>query len=400
MVPIARHLASAGDTPLRASRTAGSGPGVAPVSDPSVLAAVQIERMQLGRVEATAPAGTGRWARLTVDVGLQRTTLGLFRQHRIPDGAVVLMDQKTGRVLVYASQQSTGAPQDLCADANAPAASVFKIVTGSALVETAGLTPQTRQCYHGGSDRIIADELVDNPQKDKWCASLSEAMGRSLNAVFAKLAQRHLNENSLKAVAGAYGFGLPVPFDVQVAASQITIPADSLGFARTAAGFWNTTLSPVQAMLLASTIAGEGTMIRPVLVESVSDTMGVTLYHAPEGAQVLRKPVKPETARAVREMMEATVSTGTGYHAFHDTDGKGFLGAMRVAGKTGTLTRSQTQQYYTWFVGFAPVGDPQVAIATLVINKPKWQTRANVLARDVLRAYFASKQTPGVTKPL
>jgi len=201
-------------------------------------------------------------------------------------------------------------------------------------------------------------------------------------------------------MAGAYGFGVPVQIDVPVTPSQITLPGGDLAFARTAAGFWNTTLSPVQAMLLASTVALDGSTVRPVLVESVTDTMGVTWYKAPETLQVVRKPLKPETAHAVRDMMEATVATGTAYKAFHDVDGKPFLPGIKVAGKTGTLTRSQTQQYYTWFVGFAPSTDPQVAIATLVINKPKWQTRANVVARDVLRAYYASKSAPGVTKPL
>ena len=181
---------------------------------------------------------------------------------------------------------------------------------------------------------------------------------------------------------------------------QLTVPEGDLNFARTSAGFWNSTLSPVQALLLASTVALDGSMIRPVLVQSVVDAAGTTIYKAPEGAQVIRKPIKTETAQAVREMMEATVTTGTGYKAFHDTGGKPFLPGIRVAGKTGTLTRAKTEQYYTWFVGFAPSDNPQVAIATLVVNKPQWTTRANVLARDVLRAYFASKGAPGVVKPL
>jgi len=35
----------------------------------------------------------------------------------------------------------------------------------------------------------------------------------------------------------------------------------------------------------------------------------------------------------------------------------------------------------------------------LAANSPVWRAKANVVARDVLRAYFAKKGAPGVTKP-
>jgi cell division protein FtsI/penicillin-binding protein 2 len=397
VVPVAHHLATAADVPLRAAKSKGS--SRAPANDPTALNDLQFGRIHVGRTDVTAPGPSGRVARLTVDPQLQRETLALYREHKVPEGATVLMDLKTGRVLVYASQQGKGAPKDMCADASAPAASVFKIVTASALVEYANLTPQTRQCYHGGSERLNANDLVDNPQKDKWCATLSEAMGRSLNTVFARLALRNLDAPKLKTMAGSYGFGFPFQLDAPVETSEINIPEGDLAFARTAAGFWNTTLSPVQAVMLASAVALDGAMVKPTLVKSVVDSMGVSIYKAAEGRQIIRKTMKPETARAVREMMDATVSTGTGYKAFHDAGGKSFLPGIRVAGKTGTLTRAKTEQYYTWFVGFAPSDAPQVAIATLAVNRPQWTTRANVLARDVLRAYFHSKGAPGVTRP-
>jgi cell division protein FtsI/penicillin-binding protein 2 len=399
VVPVARHFASAGDVPLRATRGADSVPTSPNAVNPPALTGIQIERMQLGATEATAPATAGRTAHLTVNPALQRDTLALFRKHKIPEGATVLMDIKSGQVLVYASQQQGGAARDLCAEASAPAASVFKTITGSALVEKAGLTPQTRQCYHGGSERLYAADLEDDPAKDKWCATLSEAMGRSLNTVFARLAKKNLDLAAMQAITGAYGFGLPPPFDLPVQPSTFTPPDDPLGFARTAAGFWNTTLSPIHAAMIASTIASKGVMVRPVIVASVTDPSGAPIYRSADEPQIVRRPVKPETADAVHEMMDATVAQGTGYRSFHDAGGLPFLPNIKLAGKTGTLTRAKTQQFYTWFVGFAPSDAPQIAIATLVINNPNWQTRANVLARDVLRLYFASKNAPGVTKP-
>jgi cell division protein FtsI/penicillin-binding protein 2 len=104
-------------------------------------------------------------------------------------------------------------------------------------------------------------------------------------------------------------------------------------------------------------------------------------------------------------MMEKTVSEGTSYKAFHDGKGGAFLPGVQVAGKTGTLTEAETQRYYTWFTGFAPAHKDatsplrQVAVAALVVNGPAWQVKANVIARDVLRAYFAEQGVQGVTRP-
>jgi cell division protein FtsI/penicillin-binding protein 2 len=101
--------------------------------------------------------------------------------------------------------------------------------------------------------------------------------------------------------------------------------------------------------------------------------------------------------------MGHTVSEGTSFRAFHDGRGLSFLPGIDVAGKTGTLTDAEAHRYYTWFTGFAPAhpspSEHQVAVAALVVNGPSWQVKANVVAREVLRAYFASEGAEGVTRP-
>lgn len=364
---------------------------------PSALAGLDLTRIRVGKDGVTAPAARGRVAHLSLDPDLQRTAMRLLERYRIPDAAIVLTEVETGRALVWASRAEKGR-RDLCVEATAPAASVFKVITGSALVEEAGLGPRTKQCYSGGRSRITATDLIDNPNRDKWCASLSDAMGRSLNTVFARLAINHLTPKSLTSAAKSYGFDEVIPFDVPVAKSKVKIPEDQLGFGRTAAGFWNTTLSPLAGATIMSTIANRGEMVRPYIVESVTEK-GKTIYEAKGRRQVLRKVVSPETARALTTMLEATVSSGTSRAAFRDQKGRPFLPNIRVAGKTGTLTDHKEQRLYTWFVGFAPSREPEVAISVLAANRPVWTAKANVVARDVLRAYFAKKGAPGVRKP-
>jgi cell division protein FtsI/penicillin-binding protein 2 len=371
-----------------------------------------------------APA-EGRTAHLTLDPELQRIAGQVLSVHHVPEAAVVLEDVATGRLLVYASHIESGAPRDLCTEATAPSASVFKIVTAAALVEDAHLGPDTKQCYSGGGEqRITAGDLVDDPQHDRWCVTLASAVGRSINTAIARLAKEHLSPPQLEAMARRFGYGQSVPFDVPVQASALHVPPEPLEFARTAAGFWNTSLSPLQAAEISAIVARHGEAIRPSVVARVTAPDGTVLWTATESPPS-RRAIAPETAEQLAVMMEHTVTEGTSWHAFHDASGVAFLPGISVAGKTGTLTDAETQRYYTWFTGFAPSrpqelarsrpktessdsppgqvavgqGAPQVAIAVLVVNGPTWQVKANLVARDVLRAYFALRGAPGVSRP-
>ena len=365
------------------------------------LAGLDLKHIGLGDEGATAPVEGRRVAHLTLDPDLQTAAWSILSAYRLPEASIVMLDPETGETLVYASHVEHGEPRDLCVEAGAPAASVFKIVTASALVQTAGLSPDTRQCYSGGEQRILSGDLVDDPLRDRWCVTLAGAMGRSINAVFARLAQKHLSPLVLEETARSLGFGEPIAFDVPVAASAISVPHDGLGFARTAAGFWNTTLSPLHAAWVSAALARGGESVRPYIVREVKSPDGSTIRETP--AKASRRLVTPAAAEALTTMLEHTVSEGTSFRAFHDARGTSFLPNITVAGKTGTLSDDRAHRFYTWFTGFAPShptdGVRQVAIAVLVVNNPAWRVKANVVAREMLQAYFASQKATGVSFP-
>ena len=347
---------------------------------------------------ATAPAHGNRKADLTISTKYQRAALGFLRAGHMLEGSVVMTDIKTGKVLTWASYVDEGPQRDVAAEATAPTASVFKIITATALVES-GLGPSTKQCYSGGEHRLKAADLVDDKRRDKWCATMTQAMGRSLNTVFARLAARNLDRDKLGAVASRFGWNQDVPFDVKIAPATLAFPDDELGFAQTSAGFWNSTLSPFQGANLATTIANGGEMIRLSLVADVKDDAG-EIYKGSTTRQVVRRVIEESTASQIVTMMENTVESGTSYRSFHDKAGKPYLPDIRVAGKTGTLTKPTAEgPFYTWFVGFAPSRKPEVAISVLVANRAKWRTKATYVACDMLRVYFADKGAPGVKDP-
>jgi penicillin-binding protein A len=369
----------------------------APDSVPS-LEGLDLMRLKLHPQRVTAPLSGSRSVELTLDPVLQRAALGEMKRYRVPEAGAVVMEVSTGRILAYASYVKEGEKFDVNLRAEAPAASVFKIVTGGALVEKAGLGSRTEQCYHGGRSALAADELHDDPARDKWCATLAIAMGRSLNVVFGRLAQKHLTPEDLTAMGGAFGFGAPVPFVLPNEPPKIDIPNDPLEFARSAAGFWHTSLSPLAAASLAQTVANAGVTLEPRIVRAVLDGQD-KLWEEQRPPSVVRRSLKPETASELREMMVQTVANGSGYKAFHDARGRAYLPGIPIAAKTGTLTRHKENRHYTWFVGFAPAQKPELAFATLVVNTPVWQIKAPELARNILRAHYARKGASGVTAP-
>ena len=288
--------------------------------------------------------------------------------------AVVAMDPKTGRILAMSGDVR---------DATAPAASVFKIVTGSALID-ARVGDAATTCYHGGSSGITPDLLRDT-KADTACVNLAEAMSKSINVVFAKLALRRLNRRTLQRYANAFGFGQRLPFDRKAYGGKAKIPneqTERLAFARTSAGFWNTHLSALHGALIGSTIANGGAMPTSAVVDQVRATGGTTLYRYEPSRY--RQVIPRTTARKVARLMEGTVVDGTARKSFHDHRGRPYLPNVRISSKTGTLSRQKPYRGYTWWVGFAPTHAPRLAVAALIVNTPKWHIRASDVAKEVL----------------
>ena len=369
-------------SPPSAHRTSTS---VARVVTPP-FADVDVARAQPRGDEWTVQRRDGTRAVLTVDHDLQAHVQSLFNRYDVPAGGLVAIDPKSGRVLAYVGYEAgKGANARIVTDPGPPAASIFKIVTASALLD-AGVKSSTSVCYGGGMRGLVQADLVDTPARDRWCATLADALGHSINAVFAKLADRHIDQARMRQYVAAFGFGQRLPFDLPVAPSPADVPESGLERARMAAGFWHSQLSPLHGALLAATIANDGRMPYAALVERIESQTGQILYeHTP---RTFREVLPRATARAAGEMMTRTVTHGTSRKAFWDPKGRPFLPGIRIAGKTGTLSRYNPHLTYNWWVGYAPVDDPKIAVAALVVNEPTWRIKASYVAREALREYL------------
>jgi penicillin-binding protein A len=87
---------------------------------PPPLTDVDLTRIDDRAGLATAPAHGERKAELTVNTKYQRAAVATLRAGHVPEGAVVMTDVKTGKVLVWASVVEDGPARDIAAEASAP----------------------------------------------------------------------------------------------------------------------------------------------------------------------------------------------------------------------------------------------------------------------------------------
>ncbi len=143
--------------------------------------------------------------------------------------------------------------------------------------------------------------------------------------------------------------------------------------------------TPLQIVNYIATIANEGTLYRPYVLDRIVTPEGKLLKQY--DPQVRRQlPIKKETFEIIKEgMSRVTQPGGTAYNYFKDFP-------IPVGGKTGTAQNSQGDDH-GWFVCFAPVDDPQIAIAILVEQGGHGGSAAGPIARAMLDAFF------GIEKP-
>jgi len=356
---------------------------------------VKPETIRLAGRHYVADLTDGGHAVLTLDPRLQSSTDDVLRTFQIPYAGAVVVSIPDGRVLAMVGRSAADprlGPADLALHPWAPAASVFKVISATALVES-GVSGATRTCYHGGVSSILADNLIDLPAIDRRCDTLAFGVGKSQNAIIAKLVSRHLTSEGLLREGRSFGFDEAIPFDVPVEASHLDVPSDRLEFARAAAGFWHSTLSAMHGALVAATIANRGDMPAPTLIDSAVDAEGRPL---PLPVAAPRHVANAAAAVEVGRMMELTTRIGTAKATFRNKRGQRYL-PIEVAGKTGTLAANTDRGPigYSWFVGYAPADHPTIAFAVVLGNGPSWRIKATYVGRHIVTEYLAEKADRG-----
>ncbi|HEX8917508.1 MAG TPA: penicillin-binding transpeptidase domain-containing protein [Chloroflexota bacterium] len=208
--------------------------------------------------------------------------------------------------------------------------------------------------------------------------SLEEALVCSDNIVFAQVGLR-LGSSRFIDYAQRFGLGSVPSFDIPVAESRIGPSGSSLDpvtLASSAFGQGGLHVTPLQMLLSVEAIADEGRIPRPVLVRSVTAPDGSVVQNEQTGT--LGQPISSGAADLVKQAMTQVVGVGTGVLAQ--------VPGVTMAGKTGTAETGDGKPPHAWFVCFAPINHPRVAVVVMVEHGGEGATVAAPLAKQIVQA--------------
>lgn len=334
---------------------------------------------------------TGEYlADYTLDPILQKESETLLRRYRPDYGAVFMMDASTGEVLAFASfEKAAGGPVNLISRATYPSASVFKLVTATAAIDSAGVTPGHTIRFNGGNYTLYRKNVLSD-KINRWTRTITlrEAFAKSYNTAFGRLSLEELSPEQLSEYATRFMYNQTIAADFPVETGVTLIPQEK-GYELTeiASGFNRVSrISPVQGAMMAAAVVNEGRMVMPFLVRSLRQPSGEEVYRAD---QINTGTIMtPDSAEQVRELMVATVEQGTSRRSFRSLHRNRKFEEIEMGGKTGALTGDNPRGRVDWFVGYATDGQRRVALAALTVNKEFWTVRSSFLGKSLFKKAF------------
>jgi peptidoglycan glycosyltransferase len=315
------------------------------------------------------------------------------------NGSVVALEPDTGRVRVMVSVPQFDPNQvprggdiqflNRATQSSYPPGSTFKVVTAAAALDTGKYTPAS--IIDGSSPKEISGVPLSNSGgQDFGPIPLTDALTNSVNTVFAEVGEQ-LGRQTLVDYMERFGFNQDPQLDYpdgQMKASGVREGAsgdllggdDGFDVGRVAIGQGGAEgailVTPLQMAQVAGAVGSGGVLMKPRLTERVVGKDGRVKERIEPDEQ--NRVMKEETAAELAAMMTRVVDEGTGTAAA--------LSGIDVAGKTGTAEVDNATSNQAWFIGFAPVDDPKLAIAvTVERTQGQGGTVAAPIAAEVLQ---------------
>lgn len=385
----------------------------------------QVEVNSLGRIieqVSHQPPAPGNRIVLTIDYDLQKVLEEAFGD---ASGAGVVLNPTNGEVLALASRPvydpnlfSGGIAKDewneLLFDpkhpltnkaifGQYPPGSVFKIVVAVAALEEHLVTPQETITCRGyisfGKRRYRCWKRYGHGTVD-----LHKAMVESCDVYFYEMGQR-LGIDKISEYAKNLGLGSVTRINLEGEKAGLIpsrewkrrtlgepwYPGESLSVA---IGQGYNLVTPIQIASLIAAVANGGTIYRPKPIQRIENYQGIALEEFPAEVR-FDVPISSKTLNFVQNALEGVVSDK------HGTGGRARIRGVRVAGKTGTAqvvrmkqdeeeneTLPEKYQDHALFVAFAPVEQPELAMAVLVEHGGHGGATAAPIAQKVMEAYF------------
>ena len=323
---------------------------------------------------------------LTIRPSLQKMMENILAKYDTRMSVGIIEDPFTGEILAIASSHKNKVlkiededfkTSNWAFKATFPVASIFKIITASAGIDTGKITSNSNFLAYKKSYMKV------------W-----KAFASSHNGVFGSVAKKTGRETVNK-YASAFGFNKNFFFDLPVGKSICSLSTNKIKMGQDAAGLNKDFLvSPMHVASIVSTVLNRGKTLKPYLVDYVVRKGKVVFKRRPFQ---LAQPIKESTAREIYKMMYATTAVGTGKKGFGGYKKCPTLAKM-CGGKTGTLTGASPNYLFTWFGGFTKATGRDLCIVTLSGQKNHSGTKAASIAGQVAYELYMKRQGDSTTE--
>ena len=381
------------------------------------------------------PAIDGYTLQLTLSNRLQELASRLLGNRK---GAVVAINPQTGGVLVFVSKPAYDAnlfldginPDDWeelsqnpdnpllnrAAQGTYPPGSTFKPFLAAGALSLGVRTPQYR--FHDVGYFVLpgsSHKFTNSGNEVLGTISIVDALAHSSDSFFYKTGL-DMGVDRMDATISQFGLGQKTGIDLpeenpgllpsrawkarrfaKDAYQKNWLPADSV-IMGVGQGFNHYT--PLQMAFATSILADDGVVHRPHLLDRVLDKYGNVVQNYAESSS--RIAIPQADLELVKQGMVRVMQIGTGA-------GVGAGIKYTMAGKTGTaqvVALAQNSRHakfsgskykdHSWFIAFAPVENPKIAIAVVVENGGWGASAAGPIVRQVFDAYLLPQESQSV----
>jgi cell division protein FtsI (penicillin-binding protein 3) len=311
---------------------------------------------------------------LTIDEKIQyiaeRELAAVIERTHAPAGTVIVQDPNSGAILALANwpKFNPNAAVDVPAEARMDRAvsaiyepgSTFKLVTLAAAMDQNLI--RSEDVFDCGNGAVVVAGHTIHDHKKYGMLTVSEILAKSSDVGAIKIALRLGSPKFYEYIKG-FGFG---------SFTGIDLPGESRGKLRRYEHWGSYSIgsismgqevgvTPLQMISAVSVIANGGLLYKPHVVQEMRRGDEILVLDGPSASADPRRVIRPETAAAMRRMMEGVILQGTGK--------KARLDGWTAAGKTGTAQkidpatgRYSRSNVIASFTGFAPINNPAVTI--------------------------------------
>ncbi|MDY0359956.1 MAG: penicillin-binding transpeptidase domain-containing protein [Desulforegulaceae bacterium] len=271
-----------------------------------------------------------------------------------------------------------------------PAASLFKIISTAAAIETKGYTPNQTMTFNGGKYTLYKRQLSNKMTKYTNYIKLKDAFAQSVNPVFGKIGFFDLQKDNLIKYSNTFLLNQKSDTDFPLNTGIVKISDSKYNWAEIASGFNDTTkISVLHAAFLNLPVVSKGFYINPKLVEKIIDDKQNIRYQNISSPKT--RVIKETTAKNISLMMERTVKTGTAKNSFISYRKGKTMKNLIIGGKTGSISDYSRSIKYDWFSGYAIERDSNKAIifSVLIGHGEYIGTKSSEFARRLIANYFS-----------